>query len=148
MAIYVPRAKRRRNLIAVTVAGVVVGAALGLAIGRGSAPTVEDRVSSVRRQARDTAAQLRVVSLHEESGAQSLAAGSDAGAELALRRTEKNLRALFKRAPWVPTKTGADLLSDTVALRTEAPKQANSPEFAKVVDSLADRIESTFGATG
>ena len=148
MAIYIPRARRRRNLIAVSVACLVVGAALGLGIGRSSAPTVADRVRSVRTEARDIAAQLRVVSLHEESGAKSLATGSDAGAALALRRTETNLRALFPRAPWVTTKTATDLLSDTVALRAEAPGQANSPEFGKQVDSLADRIESTFGATG
>ena len=148
MAIYVPRARRRRNLIAVAVAGLVVGAALGLAVGRGSAPTVEARVRSVRTGARDIAAQLRVVSLHEESGAKSLTGGGDAGAELALRRAETDLRALFKRAPWVTAKTATDLLSDTVALRTEAPGQASSPDFGKQVDSLADRIETTFGAAG
>src|SRR5437764_5905279 len=105
MAIYVPRARRRRNLIAVAVAGVVIGAALGLAVGRGSAPTVEDRVRSVRSEAKAIASQLRVVSLHEESGAESLAVSGDAGAELALRRTETSLRALFRRAPWVTGKT-------------------------------------------
>ena len=76
MAIYVPRARRRRNLIIVSVVCAVVGAALGLGLGRSSAPTVEDRVRSVR---------------------------------------------------------------------TEAPGQARSPEFAKRVDGLADRIETAFG---
>ena len=69
MAIYVPRARRRRNLIIVSVVCAVVGAALGLGLGRSSAPTVEDRVRSVRTEARDIAAQLRVVSLHESAGA-------------------------------------------------------------------------------
>ena len=148
MAIYVPQARRRRNLIAIAGVCAVVGVALGLGIGRSSAPTVEDRVHSVRTEARDIAAQLRVVSLHESAGAESLAVSGDAGADLALRRTETDLRALFQRAPWVTTKTATDLLSDTVALRAEAPGQANSPEFGKQVDSLADRIESTFGASG
>jgi uncharacterized protein involved in exopolysaccharide biosynthesis len=148
VAIYVPRARRRRNLVAVTVAGVVIGAALGLAVGRGSAPTVEDRVRSVRSEAGAISSQLRVVSLHEESGAESLAVSGDAGADLALRRTEANLKRLFKRAPWVAAKAATDLLSDTVALRTEAPNQARSDAFGKQVDSLADRIEATFGAAG
>jgi hypothetical protein len=148
VAIYVPRARRRRNLIADSVICAVVGVALGLGIGRASAPTVEDRVGSVRTSARDIAAQLRVVSLHISSGAQSLEdSNGDAGAELALRRTESDLRKLVKRAPWVPSKAATDLLADTVALRAEAPHQARSVDFGKQVDALAARIESTFGAT-
>ena len=148
MAIYVPRARRRRILIAIGVAGLVLGAVLGLAIGRGSAPTVEDRVKSVRSEARGIASQLRVVSIHAEDNTASVAAGGDAGAELALRRTESHLRALFQRAPWVPSKTAADLLSDTVALRASAPGHATTEAYGKQVDSLADRIETTFGASG
>lgn len=147
MAIYVPRARRRRNTILVGVAGLVVGAVLGAAAGRSSAPTVEDRVRSVRAEARAIASQLRVVSLHETSGAASFAAGGDAGADLALQRTETKLKALFKRAPWVTTKTAGDLIAETAALRVEAPKQANSDAFGKQVDALGDKIESTFGAS-
>jgi hypothetical protein len=145
MAIYVPRARRRRNTILVGVAGLVLGAVLGGLMGRASAPTVEDRVRSVRAEARDIAAQLRVVSLHEGENAASLGVTGDAGADLALRRTEDNLKRLFRRTPWVPGKTGADLLSDTVALRASAPGQARTEAFGKQIDALADRIEATFG---
>jgi len=148
VAIYVPRARRRRNLILVAVVAAVLGAGLGLAAGRSSAPTVEDRVRSVRRDARAIASQLRVVSIHAEDHSSSVAAGGDAGADLALRRTEANLRRLARRAPWVPGKTAADLLSDTVALRASAPGHAATEAFGQQVDSLADRIESTFGAAG
>ena len=145
MAIYVPRARRRRNLVLVGVAFLVVGLVLGSAAGRSSAPTVEDRVRSVRTEARAIASQLRVVSLHEAEGTASLASSSgDAGADLALGRTEVNLRRLFRRAPWVTSKTVADLLADTVALRAAAPGQARTPAFGQKVDALADRIESAF----
>src|SRR6266542_2769708 len=110
MAIYVPRTRRRRNLILVGVAGLVVGVVLGTVAGRSSAPTIEDRVRSVRSEARAIASQLRVVSFHETKEASSLAASGDAGADLVLRRTEANLRHLFHRAPWVTTKTAADLV--------------------------------------
>ena len=94
MAIYVPQARRRRTTILVGVAALVVGAVLGGVVGRSSAPTVEDRVRSVRNEARAIASQLRVVSLHENSGAESLTGGGDAGADLALQRTETKLKAL------------------------------------------------------
>jgi hypothetical protein len=145
MAIYVPRTRRRRNLILIGVAGLVLGLAVGLVAGRSSAPTVEDRVRSVRTEARAIASQLRVVSIHEGAGAASLANGSDAGADLALRRTETNLRRLFRRAPWVSSKTAVDLTTTTAALRAAAPGQAHSDAFGKQVDGLADRIEETFG---
>jgi hypothetical protein len=145
MAIYVPRTRRRRNLILIGVAGILLGLAVGLVAGRSSAPTVEDRVRSVRTEARAIASQLRVVSLHEEKSAASFTGGGDAGADLALRRTETNLRQLFRRAPWVSSKTAADLTATTAALRAAAPGQAHSDAFGKQVDGLADRIEETFG---
>jgi len=146
VAIYGPQARRRRTLILVRVAGLVVGAVLGAVAGRSSAPTVEDRVRSVRGEARAISSQLRVVSIHEEENASSLGNG-DAGADLALRRTETDLRRLFRRAPWVPSKAAADLVADTAALRAAAPGQARTPAFGKQVDGLADRIETTFGAS-
>jgi hypothetical protein len=145
MAIYVPRSRRRRNLILIGVAALVVGVILGVAAGRSSAPTIEDRVKSVRSEARAIASQLRVVSIHEGEGAASLSGGGDAGAGLALQRTETNLRALFKRAPWVTSKTAAELISETTALRSAAPTRARTEAFANEVDALADRIEQTFG---
>jgi hypothetical protein len=148
MAIYVPQARRRRNTILAGVAALVVGAVLGGVAGRSSAPTVEDRVGSVRKEAQAIASQLRVVSLHEGSGAASLNGGGDAGADLALQRTETRLKALVKRAPWITSKTAAGLIGETATLRGEAPRQANSEAFGKQVDDLADKIEATFGAAG
>jgi hypothetical protein len=145
VAIYVPRARRRRLLILIGMAALLVGAILGIAAGRSSAPTIEDRVKSVRSEARAIASQLRVVSIHEGEGAASLSGGGDAGAELALQRTETNLRALFKRAPWVTTRTATQLISETTALRSAAPTRARTEDFAKEVDGLADKIEQTFG---
>ncbi|MCA1844856.1 MAG: hypothetical protein LC792_17015 [Actinobacteria bacterium] len=148
MAIYVPRARRRRNTILIGLAALVVGAILGGVAGRSSAPTVEDRVGSVRKQAQAIASQLRVVSLHIRSGAVSLTGDGDAGADLALQRTETKLEALFKWAPWITSKTAAGLVGETATLRAEAPRQANSDAFGKQVDDLADKIEATFGAAG
>jgi hypothetical protein len=99
----------------------------------------------VRTEARAIASQLRVVSIHEGEAAASLTGGGDAGADLALSRTVTNLRNLFRRAPWVGSKTAADLVATTEALRVAAPGQARTPAFATQVDSLADRIAATFG---
>ena len=146
MAIYVPRARRRRNLILVAVAGVIAGLVVGAVAGRSSAPTVESRVSSVRGEARRIASELRVVSLHESANAESLAGGGNAGADLALARTATDLKKLFKRSPWVSARTAGELLADTETLKSTAPAGV-SPEFGKKIDALAGQIESTFGTS-
>ncbi|HVW33142.1 MAG TPA: hypothetical protein VHL53_11425 [Acidimicrobiia bacterium] len=144
MAIYVPRARRRRNLILVAAAGVIVGLVVGALVGRSSAPTVEGRVTSVRAEARRIASELRVVSLHESANAESLAGGGDAGADLVLSRTASDLRRLFKRAPWVSGRTAGELLADTESLKAAAPAGLDA-EFGRKIDALAGRVESTFG---
>ncbi len=146
MAIYVPRARRRRNLVVLGAAALILGLVLGAVVGRASAPAVGDRVRSVRTEGRDIAAQLRAVSLHAEDKTASVAAGGDAGADLALGRAESDLRGLFKRAPWLPATTAADLLAETGALRAEAKGEAGTPAFGQKVDALAGRIEAAFGA--
>ena len=63
------------------VAGLIVGAL----VGRITAPTVDDRISSVQEDARQTAAALRVLALHDESGALSNQSAGDGGADLVSR---------------------------------------------------------------
>ena len=51
MALYVPAARRRQRAIAVGVAGIVLGMFIGWLVGRGSAPSLEERVAVVQADA-------------------------------------------------------------------------------------------------
>jgi hypothetical protein len=143
MALYVPSTRRRRRLIAVAVIAVVVGLALGLVIGRSTAPTVDDRVSSVRSDARDTAARLRVIAFHEQQGAAS-AGGGTQGADLVLRNTADDLHHLYDRAPWLRASDKKSLDDALSALQATPDKTTKS--FGQDVEALAKQIETTFGA--
>jgi hypothetical protein len=145
MAIYTPQAQRRRQLLIFTVVAFLLGGLLGGFVGWFLAPTPADRVASVREQARQTSSQLRVLSVHFEDNAASLAAGGDAGAGLALQRADDDLTKVLKQAPWVTAQQGTQLLSNLHGLEAAVRAGATRPPFASNVDKLADDIDSTFG---
>jgi hypothetical protein len=145
MAIYTPRAQRRRQLLVLTVAAFLFGGLLGGVVGYFIAPTPEDRVAAVREQARQTSAQLRVLSVHFGEKTASLAAGGDAGADLALRHADEELTQALAQAPWITTEQGAKLHHDLQLLERATREGATQPPFADNVDRLARDIDTTFG---
>jgi hypothetical protein len=145
MAIYTPQAQRRRQLVLLTVIAFLLGGLLGGIVGRLLAPTPADRVAAVREQARQTSSQLRVLSVHFEENAASLAAGGDAGAGLALQRADEDLTRVLQQAPWVTPQQGSQLLNNLHGLEAAARAGATKPPFAGNVDRLAHDIDTTFG---
>lgn len=145
MAIYTPQAQRRRQLLILTVAAFLVGGVLGGVVGRFSAPTPADRVAAVREQARQTSSQLRVLSVHFEEKAASLAAGGDAGAGLALQRADDDLTRALAQAPWITAEQGTALHNDLQQLERAARAGATQTPFPENVDRLAKDIDITFG---
>jgi hypothetical protein len=122
---------------------LVVGLVIGALIGRSTAPTVGDRIASVQGDARQTAAALRVLALHDESGALSNQAAGAGGADLVLGRTGSELASEFDRAPWITSEQRQALLNALAAL--QATKDRTTGEFGTAADALAGQIETTFG---
>lgn len=145
MAIYTPQAKRRRLLLIATVAAFLAGGLLGGVVGWFIAPTPADRVAEVREQARQTSAQLRVLSLHAEEGAASLGAGGDAGARLALQRAGVELTQALERAPWITAEHRDALVAELREVGHAADGAVATAPFAAEVDRLAADIDTTFG---
>ncbi|HSV66768.1 MAG TPA: hypothetical protein VLJ59_12775 [Mycobacteriales bacterium] len=146
MAVYIPQARRRRRLLSVAAAALVVGAVLGALAGRLTAPTPEQRVAAVQEQARQVTSQLRVLSLHSEAGAASLGSG-DGGAALALQRADTDLGHALDQATWIPPRRGAALRDRLHALERAAGPAARTASFATDTDALAADIDTAFGLT-
>src|SRR4051812_6849580 len=134
MAVYVPAARRRRRLYAFVGVALVTGLLIGAVVGRATAPTVGDRISSVQGDARQTAAALRVLALHDESGALSNQAGAG-GADLTLERTGSELASEFGDAPWITSEQRQTLLNALAALK--ATQDRTTGDFGTAADALA-----------
>jgi hypothetical protein len=130
------------------IAGLIVGAGLGFLVGRLTAPTVDEQVAAVHEDARQITAQLRVLSLHSESGAASLSPTSDAGAALALRRADDELNQTFTQAPWIPQHDRAAVHQRMQELERHANQDAANPAFGAATEQLAADIDEIFGISG
>jgi hypothetical protein len=137
MALYVPQSRRRRRLALTAAATAVVGLVVGAGLGRLSAPTVEDRVNSVRSDARDTASGLQVISLHAE-----VAAVGAGGTDAVLNRTARELADEFDRAPWVDSGQRRIVLQALTDLTDREDK--GSPAFGAAAGALATMIVDVF----
>lgn len=146
MALYIPAGRRRRRTIALVAAALVVGLAAGALVGRATAPSIDDHVRSVQGDARQTAAGLRVLALHDQAGAISSQTPGAGGADLVLGRTRNELDDEFARAPWLGRAQREELLRALDALQSIADR--TSAAFGRAADALARKIETTFGAGG
>jgi hypothetical protein len=125
------------------VAALVVGLVIGVFAGRASSPSLTDRVHTVQEKARETAAGLRVLSLHGQVGATSTGTPGNGGADLVLNRTRAELESEFSGTPWLDAAARKQLLDELDAL--DAQSDRTSPAFASAADALASHIEATFG---
>ena len=116
---------------------------LGVLVGRVTAPTVDDRLASVRKSAQQTAAGLRVIAIHDESDTVSNQT-ANSGADLVLKQTRSELKREFDDAPWITLAQREALLKSLDEL--EAQPDRKSDAFGKAADALATQIEETFGA--
>jgi hypothetical protein len=144
MALYVPAAKRRRRTLVFVGIAVIIGLVLGALVGRLTAPSVDDRINAVRKDARETASGLRVIAIHDESGAVSNQSASGSGTELVLKDTRDQLRDEFDRAPWITTPQRDALMQQLEDLATRTDRRTEA--FGAAADALAQKIEETFGA--
>jgi hypothetical protein len=146
VALYIPAGRRRKRLIVVGVIAAVVGLALGLVLGRVTAPTVDDKVASVQAEARSIDARLQALPVEYEqslSGGESFANGG--GPVDALDGIVADTSSLGADTPWVsPTSAAAAVGAVTAA--QQAAKNGMSPEqFAKAIDVAAKTVDVVFG---
>jgi len=143
MALYVHAGTRRRRTALIAAAAVIAGLVVGLFIGRLTAESPDDVVHSIQTEARETAAGLRVIALHDESGISANNTSSDGGAELVLKRTKSQLLDELDRAVWISTDQRDRLLLafNDLTKRTDR----TTPEFGQATEDVAAQIESTFG---
>ncbi len=145
MAIYVPPSTRRRRLVLLVAAGLVVGLLLGFVVGRGTAEGIDDAVESVRDQAADAATALQRIPIEYE---QALAGGegeSMATIAEAVDAARDQLDAAWDEATWFGPGPRQTLDRYFRELDVAVTDHVELHEFEVVVASLVELIGTTFG---
>jgi hypothetical protein len=143
MALYIPAGARRRRTAVIAVIAAIVGVVVGVAVTKATTPSTAERIGSIQSAARQTAAGLRVISLHDESGAVSASGSGDDGTQLVLDRTKSELTAELGRAKWIDATERDRLLTQLADL--SARKDKTDKSFGKAADAMAKAIEQAFG---
>ncbi len=145
MALYVPAGARRRRLVLIAVAGLLVGAVAGFVAGRATAPGLEDEVDEVQDLAVDAATAFQRIPIEYEQllggeGGESVDTVQDA-----IDRADEQLRATYSEAIWLGDGAGAATDDAIEGLRAVVGADGSADDFAAGVDTVVGEIEATFG---
>lgn len=143
MALYISAGRRRRTTIVVGIAAIVVGIALGFLLGRGTATTIDDRVTEARDAGRKFAASLRVLPLEYEQAV--TGDGEAGGADPIVRRALAGEQAAIDAAPWLGDAQIAALRSQIDDVRNAPERDLTPEDFAASVEDAVAVVEATFG---
>jgi hypothetical protein len=143
MAVYAGPARRRRAGIAIAVGALILGLVIGIVIGRGTAPTLDDEIADGRAGGRDLVTALRVLPLEYE---QASTGSSETGLiEDTVRRAAARLPEALDGAPWLGP--GQRRTATTAVQAVEAAARTSIPpkNFEGVVAHSTATLESVFG---
>lgn len=146
MALYIPAGQRRRRLIVVGVVAAVIGLALGAFLGRATAPTTSDTVSSVQGDARSIDARLKSLPIEYEkvlAGDPQYANGGGPADSLVV--ISADTAALADRAEWLSTDQRTAVVASVDAAQKVAASEASASEFEAAIAEASSSIDQTFG---
>lgn len=146
MALYVPAGRRRRNLVLGLVAALVVGLVLGGLIGRASAPSLSDQVTSAQNAAREVTARVRSTPIEyakQLGGSNEFQNGGTVAQALA--DAKHSLTTALDDAEWLGTSQRKDIEAALAGLVTAVRDKVAADRYEQLADAAATRIDAGFG---
>jgi hypothetical protein len=147
VALYVSAGRRRRNVILGLVGSLAVGLLIGGAVGRVTAPTVSDRVASVRDAAREVTARLRATPLEYRKqlrGAPEFRAGGTV--VQSLTDAQVSLRSAIADAVWLSATQRREIEHRFDELVTAARAKVTAKAYTAMVQEVATKIDAALGS--
>lgn len=148
MAIYVPDSTRRRRLLIIAGACLVVGLVVGAALGRATASGVDDSVARVRDHAEDAITALQRLPIEYEQALADEGGEDTATITGALQRARAELDQAYDEievfGPAARQVTGEhfDTLTDDVS------RQVPNDAFETAIEDAVTTIRAAFGLSG
>jgi hypothetical protein len=147
VALYVSAGRRRRNIILGLVGALIVGLVLGGVVGRITAPTVSDRVASVRDSAREVTARLRATPIEyrkQLSGSNEFREGGTV--VQSLTDAQDSLHSVLDDAVWLTPAQRTEIEKPLDALVRAARAKVTAKVYSAMVDEVATKIDAELGA--
>jgi hypothetical protein len=143
MAVYAGPARRRRATIAIAVGTLILGLVIGIAIGRGTAKTLDDEIADGRAGGRDLVTALRVLPLEYQ---QASTGSSETGLiEDTVKRSTAQLPEALDGAPWLGPAQRRTATAAVRAVEAAAANKVSPKDFDGVIARSTATLESVFG---
>jgi hypothetical protein len=146
VALYLPAGRRRRKVIIGLVGALVVGLLMGDVIGRLTAPTLEDKVTSAQDTARQVTARIRSTPNEYQkqlSGSDQFRSGGTVEQSLVAART--TLRNAVSDAVWLGPSQRRELDAALAPVIDAARHKVIETRYRQLVEAAARRIDTGFG---
>jgi hypothetical protein len=149
VALYVPAGRRRRNIILGLVGAVIVGLIIGAVLGRVTAPTIDDKVSSVQDTVRAVTARIRATPIEYEkqlNGSTEFRGGGTVAQSLS--DAQQSLNGALDDAVWMGGSQRNEIKGSMAALLATAKSKTSAARYEKLAEETAAALESSFGISG
>jgi hypothetical protein len=147
VALYVSAGRRRRNVIVGLVGALVVGLLIGGGVGRITAPSVSDRVASVRDSAREVTARIRATPIEYRKQLSGSTEFEQGGTVVqSLTDAQASLRSTLDDAVWLTPAQRKVIEDELDALLRAARAKVTAKVYSSLVDEVATKIDADFGA--
>jgi len=147
MAIYVPPSTRRRRLVLLVGAGLVVGLVLGFVLGRATSSGVDDAVGGVRDKATSAATALQRLPIEYEQAAAGTGGESTRTITEAVDRARAELAAAWRDADWFGPAVRRPVDAALAGVARAATDRVSQEAFQAAVDKAVTSIEDAFGVS-
>jgi hypothetical protein len=143
MAVYATPARRRRTTILVGVAALIVGLVIGIAIGRGTATSLDDEIAQGRAGGRQLVTAQQVLPLEYS---QAFKGSSETGLiEDTVTRSTAQLSGVLDGAPWLGAAQRQTATAAVQSVRNAARSRLAPARFEAVVAQATATLQAVFG---
>jgi hypothetical protein len=147
MAIYVPPSTKRRRLVLLAAASLVVGLLVGFGLGRATSSGLDDALEAVRGDAQDAAVGLQRLPIEYEQAAAGEGGESTRTITEAIARARADLDDAWEGAEWAGPDARKPVDAAIDELDAEVASGASPADFETAVEQAVDAIEAAFGIT-
>jgi hypothetical protein len=144
VALYIPAAKRRRRLILLIGAGVVVGLLVGVLVGRLTAPGLSDGIHAAQSRAQRTTGLLESLPTEYEATQQGAQGKSAATFRQSLDQLDADLEAAIAKAKWLGPSARKRLRAAVATVRSADEDGVPSSVFQRTVADAAKVVADEF----